>query len=207
MVSKVIHVSLAALAGNSAILFEQPELPTGAPDVVAVSFSGRQSIRRSNLSVAHLRVAHYLYSKRCVSMQVLAADLLLSVSLASRLVSDLAETGYTQTSDNKVKIKRVSAIFGVKKIVAIEAKISDWKCAIDQAVTNSWFASHSYILLPQKRNIHEICEAAKAHGIGVLIFDGKEARSVLNPKPIVIPASYGSWLFNEWVNSAEVLGV
>jgi hypothetical protein len=73
-----------------------------------------------------------------------------------------------------------------------------WREALEQATANLWFASHSYILVPALNCLRVICEEAKKIGIGVLVFDGKQTRTVLRPRKQPIPASYGSWLINEW---------
>ena len=45
------------------------------------------------------------------------------------------------------------------EVIAIEAKLSEWKCALQQAYRNRCFADKSYVLLPmqvaQNANLHE----------------------------------------------------
>jgi hypothetical protein len=94
--------------------------------------------------------------------------------------------------------RSISKVFIAKKIVAIEAKMRAWRVALEQAAANLWFASHSYILVPALNCLRLICEEAKKLGIGVLVFDGKQIRTVLSPRKQPIPVSYGSWLINEW---------
>jgi hypothetical protein len=92
----------------------------------------------------------------------------------------------------------MSKMFVVKRIVAIEAKMRAWRDGLDQAVANMWFASHSYILIPALKCLRTIREEAEKFGVGVLVFDGDQTRTVLRPRKQRIPASYGSWLINEW---------
>ena len=69
---------------------------------------------------------------------------------------------------------------------------------IDQARANIWFASHSLILLPRDRYNDRVRDAATECGVGVLTFDGQTTSMPVKPIENPIPASYGSWLFNEW---------
>jgi hypothetical protein len=57
-------------------------------------------------------------------------------------------------------------------IVAIEAKISDWKKALHQANTYSLLADYSYILMPQKKKLNpEFIIKLGKHGIGLMLYD------------------------------------
>jgi hypothetical protein len=111
---------------------------------------------------------------------------------------DLRDADLITLSGGKIAPKKLSRSFAVKHIFAIEAKISNWSKALEQASANRWFASHSFILIPPNRSIARISERASELGIGVLVFDDHEVNQVVAPKVFSIPASYGSWLFNEW---------
>ena len=93
----------------------------------------------------------------------------------------------------------MSKIFALRKIVAVEAKIANWKRAIEQAINNTWFASHSYVLMPSLKNIEDVVSVSSQFGIGVIIQESDSNSIVSQAKPLEIPSSIGSWLFNEWV--------
>lgn len=66
------------------------------------------------------------------------------------------------------------------EIVAIEAKVSDWKRGLAQAKRNLLFAHKSFLALPAKIAIRVITEPVfRERGIGVLAVDGENAVSVL----------------------------
>ena len=100
--------------------------------------------------------------------------------------------------ENKLFPERLSRTFAVRHIVAIEAKVGNWSRALQQAAANRWFASQSFILIPPTRSLTAVSSRARELGVGVLTFDGGKVRQVVESKRFVIPASYGSWLFNEW---------
>jgi len=179
-------------------IFEEPALPIGYPDIVAVCPSRPfdDYSKRIPLKPSHLRVLHHLYTVRKGSPEDISQQLLVTELQAKKIVQDLLDAELLYSHGKSVAIRSLPKIFFVNKIISIEAKIQDWKTAILQAATNTWFASHSYILLPPKNNLDHICSEAARYGVGVMVFDdgpyiASEAR------PHQIPASYGSWLFNE----------
>jgi hypothetical protein len=85
-------------------------------------------------------------------------------------------------------------MFAIRRIIAIEAKISEWRAALDQAFVNTWFTPESYILVPMIPKGAMLFDAAIQRGIGVL----SKERPCLVPRKLGRPRSYASWLFNEW---------
>jgi len=114
------------------------------------------------------------------------------------VLRDLEAAGFVLRQQGRFVTRSVSKVFVAKRIVAIEAKMHAWRDALEQAVANMWFASHSYILIPALRCLDAVLDEARKFGVGVLVFDGKQTRTVLRPRKQRIPASYGSWLINEW---------
>jgi hypothetical protein len=77
--------------------------------------------------------------------------------------------------------------------------MSDWRTGLEQAESNLWFASVSYLLLPKRKNLGTLIDATSTKGIGLLIYDGRQVHRLVQPRPAPIPRSYGSWLFSEWL--------
>jgi hypothetical protein len=111
---------------------------------------------------------------------------------------DLAAAEVASVDEDQIEIRPLREIFVARRIIAIEAKIRDWRRAIEQARANSWFASHSFILLPGERFTAHVAEDASAAGVGVLTFDGSTVSVQVRSAEHPLPTSYGSWLFNEW---------
>jgi DUF1365 family protein len=116
----------------------------------------------------------------------------------AELVDDLLNADLISTRGSFVTARPLGKIFAARHIIAVEAKIKNWRKALQQAVANLWFASHSYILLPPLRTLNRVVKEAKKFGVGVLVFDGKKTKMVFRPKRQQIPISYGSWLISEW---------
>lgn len=183
---------------SSSLLLKEAMLPTGVPDLIAVKARSKQKLSQRRLTVGHLRILQFLseagphpendivrllnYPERTVRHYVIALH-------SAKLISKRAGV---------VALRPMAQVFATREIIAIEAKIHAWRSALRQASANLWFASQSYILIPALKCLHTIIPEAKRMGVGVLVFDGKSIKSVSPPRKQSIPASYGSWLINEW---------
>jgi hypothetical protein len=191
------------LLGRSlpAVFFHEPVLPTGLPDLVAVYVRpAGLSMNRTRLRLcsSHVRLLHYLHLVGPVSQVDATAQLNMSARKLGALLDDLIDAELVVRRDQILDAKALQRIFGVKYIVAIEAKVRDWRKALEQAAANHWFASHSYILVPASDAVQRICANAAKLGIGVLVCQGEAVCVAAPAKSRPIPASYGSWLLNEW---------
>ena len=78
-------------------------------------------------------------------------------------------------------------IFAATQIIAVEAKIKEWRGALAQAHLNTWFASHSCVLVPRiPRNSTLIQDARE---LGVSVFAQEQAACALSPSPESAPRS------------------
>ena len=184
------------------LVFREPELPTGFPDVVAV-FCGERSARppaaRWRLGRDHLRLLHHLYTVRRASASELADALGWSSSRSLQVVlDDLENALLVRQHEGRVSARALASVFIARGIVAVEAKIHDWQQALRQAIANTWFASQSYILMPSARLKPAAFDHAARFGIGVMTYNGQRTKVELGARRHRIPASYGSWLVNEW---------
>lgn len=187
------------------VVLREPELPTGAPDVVAIYCRPNPcGIRLENIPAFtqhHIRIIFHLHSLGDSTEKEIATDLLYAPSRVAELLGDLKAAGFVCDRRDRVGLSNSELLFPVQKIVAVEAKVKDWRKAIEQAAANWWFASHSYILLPRRADFTAIVQEARQHGVGILVSDGKSVRCVLKSTRKNIPASYGSWLVGLWALS------
>jgi len=95
--------------------------------------------------------------------------------------------------------RSISKVFCLKKIISIEAKIKDWRKAIEQAIMNTWYASHSYVLFPRTSISIKAIGSAKKYGIGIISFEENKPKVLLKPLIRKLPASYGSWMLNDLI--------
>jgi hypothetical protein len=94
-------------------------------------------------------------------------------------------------------------LMAVRRIVAIEAKVGAWRGGLDQAFMNRWFASESYLLLPDRPKSQELTVELQATGVGLLTADTPLARPLVRAQKTKLPGAYATWLFNEWACHAR----
>jgi hypothetical protein len=99
----------------------------------------------------------------------------------------------------------LSQSYAVRSIVAVEAKMSKWRSALDQARLNTWFASESYVLLPAIPGSKDFVALAGAAEVGVIIRD-RGVPEGLGTTVTATPLSYASWAFNQWIWEVAVNG-
>ena len=183
------------------VVFREPELPTGVPDVV-ISYPSRTEFAfntaRSNLTADHLRVLTQLIAARRMRIDSLAETLSWSNGAMVKILNDLQEARLVHVRGEFVAPKRLSEIFILRRIVAIEGKVKDWKKGLEQAKANTWFASQSYILVPSRLKAPDLVTRARKLGVGVLASDAGGVKLLVESQKIAIPSSFGSWLVNEW---------
>lgn len=201
MLSAAIKTGLPIKTRAKHIIMREPELPTGAPDLIAVEPRRTQRRRLSDaaqLRPIHLKLLHHLSESGAITEDAIVKALGFTPKQTAEALKTLTATAYVERNGNTLTIRPRSQVFHAVRIVAIEAKMTAWREAIDQAIANLWFASHSYILVPALKCISLVRDEAAKYGIGVLVFDGKKTRTILRPRKNEIPASYGSWLISEF---------
>jgi|SRR5690242_3157492 len=202
--SRLIKAALRSglpVDSDGTIILREAELPTGVPDLIAIETrpaSNPIMVKRRRLKLQHLQILHFLSDSGAKPISEIVRLLNYPAKRTDLALQELLEAGLVVKRGNRFTAKAASKVFVAKRIIAVEAKIRAWREALEQATANLWFASHSYILVPALNCLRSICEEAKKLGIGVLVYDGKQTRTALRARKQTIPASYGSWLINEW---------
>jgi hypothetical protein len=183
-------------SGCEAVVFREPRLPSGFPDLVIVIWDKEKAARwlpaRVELTREDVRVAHYMYHKGPCANKHLKAIFTGSVG---KNTERLHAAGVLGADGSTWHLQPMANVFAARQIIAVEAKISEWKVGLEQAVLNTWFASSSYVLVPGVPNRSSLVEQAKVLGIGVWT---KDDTPVKPERAQRLPRSYASWLFNEW---------
>jgi hypothetical protein len=183
-------------AGCEAVIFREPRLVSGFPDLVIVIWDKKKTTQwhpaRRALTREDVRVAHYVYHKGPCTDEHLIAIFTNSVS---KNIERLDAAGVLKTDGLEWLLRPLASVFAARQIIAVEAKISEWKGGLEQAVLNTWFASASYMLVPNVPNTSSLLWRAKALGIGIWTEDHARVKPERAQR---LPRSYASWLFNEW---------
>ena len=199
MVHAALEAGLPFSWSSEAITFQEPELPSGAPDLLLLRLSEKSDCSSIPLSERELKLLQFLSSKQRVQIGDLVDLLCWPPRSAQAVVSALESKGFLTVNNNSLTLTFEAKAFVAREIVAIEAKVSDWKRALVQAQRNHWFASQSYVLLQGSVSASAMDSAADT-GVGILHFDGRRAKVLVRAERNRLPGSYASWLISMWAH-------
>jgi hypothetical protein len=184
-------------------IFHEPLLESGFPDLVIAQYLPRTFDRwattRSALKPIDLKILHYLSNIRGADASTLIATLGVSAQFLLSSLERLLDAALITRSRTMWTADSLNHIFGLRSIVAVEAKIKNWTDAFQQGQLDQWFASQSYVLSPVENPSQSIIDRSQRTGVGVFLLNGKHVRRYRTAQKCTIPASYGSWMFNEWI--------
>lgn len=120
-----------------------------------------------------------------------ATEKMLVDSFVSLLVSNRAPWGnvrFTREFDYSRGRTDIVALVGADTLIAIEAKLKDWKSALHQAYRNTCFAHQSFVLLPKATALTALACVAEfeRRGVGLCYLDGLDL-VVLKDSPHSVP--------------------
>lgn len=186
-------------AGQMLTVFLEPQIESGFPDLVAVYWSERIACgwdaRRARLTAADIRVAHFLATDGRGDLETLDHYFRSQVSAT---LDRLHAADMIRRHRSGWLTRSLRSIFAVRRLIAIEAKVTNPFEGLHQALQNTWFASESYLLLPKLPKKACFSEVAARFGVGVAERGLPLHRCGVRPRRQQIPLSYASWLFNEW---------
>ncbi len=176
-------------------VFCEPLLETGYPDIVVVhwqrSRAGAWPAARAELTPDDVKLLHFLTRARGVMRDDLGRR-------HARSLDRLAAAEVVRVSARWVRCRALQEIFAVSRIIALEAKVSDWRNGLRQAFLNTWFASESFLLLPRLPDRSQVVKQAERIGVGVVDATQRLTAPHIAARRDQLPQSYASWLFNEW---------
>lgn len=190
--------------GEKYFLLQEPYTGLGFPDLVCIiwdgNIEGKWTEKRNNLILNDIKILHHLHNTKIYkSIDKISRELNFSLKDTQKSIEKLNNAELIIINDkNKVKIKKINKIFFVKEIISIEAKLRNWRKALEQSFNNTLFSSQSYILFPQKKITENLIHTCNNTNIGIISF-GRSYSVVKKAKNQRIPASLTSWLFNEYI--------
>lgn len=109
-------------------------------------------------------------------------------SNAQKSITFLLNNGYLirEPDGRYVKSDISSKNEPIQKIIAIEAKLTDYRNGIIQAKRYQYFADQSYLAILKSASKHIDTESLLRSGIGLILFDeASETLSILKPKKVI----------------------
>lgn len=185
--------------GTIATVFREPWLECGCPDIVIVIWKPNLTktwcSAREPLSNEDFKILQYLHWTDTNDFDSIISRF---GNRASKSISKLVDANLVLRQKKGLKPRTLNISFAIERILAVEAKVSSWRSALDQAIRNHWFATDSCVLWPTSAQSNAFECAATEADVDILTLDEPEYnfqdKSVLR-----YPKSYASWQFNEWV--------
>ena len=186
---------------NNLMVFIEPRLVTGFPDLVFATYAPHAYenwvTKRNDLDSTDLKILTFIMRKQNCTSSSIVEELKFSEKKVLYSIENLLDSGLIQRKKESWIVERINKIYGIKKLVTVEAKIGNIKKVTEQSFINTWFASHSYALISSKPIINTINQM-KAHGVG-LYCQNKGFKKVIEAQRYDLPSSYVSLQFNEWI--------
>lgn len=186
-------------------IFIEPRIDSGFPDIVLAEFRAGfydcWKEARNELTCNELKMLSLLYSLGAVDFNMLRSVMRISPVSAAESLELLydAELIERDRGMRKWRPLPINKTFGIKRLIAVEAKICNSQDVLNQAALNRWFASESYALTPTKPDTAFV-ERARRAGIGMVSATRQKTfRRCVKPRQLALPSGYASWQFNEWI--------
>ena len=205
------YISSARPSKDKTAIFLEPMVDTGYPDIVIVKYHNPADVTwqpsGTRLSKNHYKVLSAIDRQGKVSFSELASLLGYEERKLRTIVNRLNREGLIRTDGELIKRKKYAEYYCVTSIVTIEAKVSKWAEAIDQAILNTRFSTQSYILMHTDRCSETMRQRCDDFGIGIYISNKSQTKRLLTAKKSKNHNSYISFLFNELVLRIEKMEV
>jgi len=123
-----------------------PTIGAGKPDLVIVSFKPQVFVL-AQVEMHSTQILAYLRAVGCASLDTIIERVGMPQKTTIRCLNDLIEFEAVSKIHDKYSLLPIWRQI-LPEVVTIEAKVKNWKRAIDQAARNRIFAHRSFIALP-----------------------------------------------------------
>lgn len=156
-------------------------LGAGVPDIIAAIFKP-QLLNLARTSKPNISILSYLRATGLAKKDTLARKLSLSSSAIGNQLEAYQEIGAIKKTKNAYCMQDSwKNLFS--EIVSVEAKVSNWKKAGNQAIRNKLFSHYSYVAFPTKVAYRVKTEGIfKGNGLGILGIEGNAMVLIKNAK-------------------------
>lgn len=184
------------------VVFLEPHIDSGYPDIVIARYD--DSVldnwveNRCSLTSVDLRIlSYFMQQDRGLYPEEITHVLGFDEKALNMSLALLSDCHLVKKNGKRWKSEKKSSFLGIRKLVAIEAKMSDTTGALTQAFRNTRFASHSYALLGSKNPVSRTKDVYRKFGVG--IFAGDNFEELVKPETHRLPGCYVTLQFNEWI--------
>lgn len=122
-----------------------------------------------------------ILNKKRIKIDDLQIDSLTIQKEFKKFLKFLEKEGYINIKGNNIEvIKKVK--FATKNIVAIEAKLCDWKAGLEQALSYKVYSDYVYVAIEKTFYKNVDLEQFKLNNVGLILVEKGKMRKVFTPK-------------------------
>lgn len=153
-------------------LLEEVDLGFGIADLVISKMKSSQNNKNIFLTYFDITIYKIIESHPSISFEKIKHITKAESTTIKRSIEKLMIESYVQEMDTLYKLDRTYKNC-LTDSIAIEAKLKNWKRALNQAYRYKWFASSSYVVLDEKRISSAILnlELFKKMNVGLACID------------------------------------
>lgn len=186
-------------------VFIEPRIISGFPDIVFACYNPKMldnwPSERLNINHHDLKILSYFVNNRGQNGSEIISALRISEKQILSSLEKLLDAKMILRKNKGWYLRPLKDIYGIKKLISVEAKVNNLKRVVEQSFINTWFASQSYVLTnvasPQPETIQNI----NKYGIGMYCKTEK-FKKVIEAKEFMLPSNYISFQFNEWIGNS-----
>jgi predicted transcriptional regulator len=130
-------------------LMQEVDLGFGVADLVISKIKNTRGIKESSLSYFDITIYKIIESKGHISLECIRNITKADTYTIKKSLSKLMLDSYVKEIDTFYKLGRIYKS-SLSDSIAIEAKLKNWKRALQQAYRYKWFASTAYVVLDNK---------------------------------------------------------
>lgn len=197
------------LTGNNYLLFEEVKTSWGIVDVLAINFNEEKLLKRKNklrgrkiskfTNIMSYAIT-YVIKNPYLSIEELGKHLKIRNGLLLETVENLNARGLIHCyKNNRLRAKSVTENYVINEISAFEAKLNNWRQAVNQAERHLWFTNSTYVVFPElSPNVsNKVKHACTEKGIGLIVKVNNSFEVLKNPLYKKHIDSIISWKMNE----------
>ena len=186
-------------------VFLEPRVESGFPDIVFAKYNSdimeNWNDRRKRLVTVDLKLlSQIIYSQGC-SGAYLMKCIKLSEKQTIESLERLIDANMIVRKNGLWRARELKQIYGIEKLISVEAKMNNMRTVLEQSLKNKWFASQSYILAGTNNPKEETINSIRKQGVG-LYCKGAKFKKIVEAEKMPLPSSYLSIQFNEWIGNA-----
>lgn len=198
------------ISTDGILLLEEVKTSWGIVDILAIKYDSKKLSRRRELidkkkfrsftNITSYAITHIIENPY-LTIEELSNHLKIKNGLLNETIENLLDRGLINYYRNgKLRATSVSNNYVIKEILAFEAKLNNWKKAVNQSERHLWFTNSSFVVLPEPSEtvLSRVQQSCTEKGIGLVLQVGKHKFQIIK-QPLYKKHidSIISWKLNE----------